>query len=230
MAARRALSLRPDAPLPVAGLPRVPHRQVPPRPRAPSCSASRTRRRQPPARSGSTASASAKSTFCDRSLRPSAGCTPIGRASSPPPPTPASTRRGAASPTCRSSTFPFDFSWAVRRTLRRVDPALIVLAEGELWPNFLLAAQRRRRAGGRHQRPDESAQRRPLSPPALGDRPRCSTASRLYAAQTEEYAEAVRSLGAAAGARPRHRVGEVRRLPRATATTRAPRNCGDCWT
>jgi 3-deoxy-D-manno-octulosonic-acid transferase len=37
--------------------------------------------------------------------------------------------------------FPFDFSWAVRRALRCVDPQLIVLAEGELWPNFLLAAK-----------------------------------------------------------------------------------------
>jgi 3-deoxy-D-manno-octulosonic-acid transferase len=39
--------------------------------------------------------------------------------------------------------FPLDFSWAVRRALRTVDPALIVLAEGELWPHFLLAARRR---------------------------------------------------------------------------------------
>jgi 3-deoxy-D-manno-octulosonic-acid transferase len=39
--------------------------------------------------------------------------------------------------------YPFDFSWAVRRTLRHLDPALIVLAEGELWPNFLIAAKRR---------------------------------------------------------------------------------------
>src|SRR5262249_38895151 len=37
--------------------------------------------------------------------------------------------------------FPFDFSWAVRRTLRRVRPALVVLCESELWPNFLLAAR-----------------------------------------------------------------------------------------
>ncbi|MBI1918123.1 MAG: 3-deoxy-D-manno-octulosonic acid transferase [Planctomycetes bacterium] len=37
--------------------------------------------------------------------------------------------------------FPLDFSWAVRRALQRVDPELIVLAEGELWPNFLMAAK-----------------------------------------------------------------------------------------
>src|SRR3954467_5196624 len=34
--------------------------------------------------------------------------------------------------------YPLDFSWTVRRALRRVDPQLIVLAEGELWPNFLI--------------------------------------------------------------------------------------------
>jgi 3-deoxy-D-manno-octulosonic-acid transferase len=37
--------------------------------------------------------------------------------------------------------FPLDFSWAVRRTLRQVRPALVVLAEADLWPNFLLAAR-----------------------------------------------------------------------------------------
>jgi 3-deoxy-D-manno-octulosonic-acid transferase len=39
--------------------------------------------------------------------------------------------------------WPFDFSWAVHRALRRVNPSLIVLAEGELWPNFLTAASAR---------------------------------------------------------------------------------------
>jgi 3-deoxy-D-manno-octulosonic-acid transferase len=36
--------------------------------------------------------------------------------------------------------FPFDFSWAVRRTIGVIQPSLIVLTESELWPNFLLAA------------------------------------------------------------------------------------------
>src|SRR5690242_19851892 len=39
--------------------------------------------------------------------------------------------------------WPFDFSWAVRRALRCVNPNLVILAEGELWPNFLIAAKRR---------------------------------------------------------------------------------------
>lgn len=39
---------------------------------------------------------------------------------------------------------PLDFSWAVQRTFARLDPALLVLAELELWPNLLLAAKGRR--------------------------------------------------------------------------------------
>jgi 3-deoxy-D-manno-octulosonic-acid transferase len=39
--------------------------------------------------------------------------------------------------------WPFDFSWAVSRTLAAVGPRLIVLAESELWPNFLRAAYKR---------------------------------------------------------------------------------------
>jgi 3-deoxy-D-manno-octulosonic-acid transferase len=38
--------------------------------------------------------------------------------------------------------FPFDFSWSVRRTLAALAPRLIVLAEAELWPNFLMAARK----------------------------------------------------------------------------------------
>ncbi len=38
--------------------------------------------------------------------------------------------------------WPFDFSWAIGRVLRRIRPALVVLAESEVWPNFLLAARR----------------------------------------------------------------------------------------
>lgn len=38
--------------------------------------------------------------------------------------------------------WPFDFSWAVQRSLRRLRPQAVVLAESELWPNFLQAAQR----------------------------------------------------------------------------------------
>ena len=91
--------------------------------------------------------------------------------------------------------FPFDFSWAVRRTLRAVNPALIVLAEGELWPSFLLAAKRRRV-------PIAVINAR-LSPRSFARYRRLGFLSRwlmsrfdLIAAQTEEYAANFRALGA----------------------------------
>ncbi|NJC89292.1 MAG: 3-deoxy-D-manno-octulosonic acid transferase [Desulfuromonas sp.] len=36
--------------------------------------------------------------------------------------------------------FPFDLSWVVRRVLRRIRPAIVVLMETEIWPNFVRAA------------------------------------------------------------------------------------------
>jgi 3-deoxy-D-manno-octulosonic-acid transferase len=38
--------------------------------------------------------------------------------------------------------WPFDFTWAVTAALQRVRPSLVVLAEGEVWPNFVWAAKR----------------------------------------------------------------------------------------
>ncbi len=91
--------------------------------------------------------------------------------------------------------FPLDFSWAVRRTLRNVDPELIVLAEGEMWPNFLLAAKRRGVSvavvNGR------------MSPRSFGRYRKLGFLTRwllnhfdLIATQNEEYAANYRSLGA----------------------------------
>jgi len=37
---------------------------------------------------------------------------------------------------------PFDFSWAVRRTLRNLRPEMVILAELELWPNWIRTARR----------------------------------------------------------------------------------------
>ena len=37
--------------------------------------------------------------------------------------------------------WPFDFTWAVRRAMAAVNPPLLVLAEGELWPNAVRAAK-----------------------------------------------------------------------------------------
>jgi 3-deoxy-D-manno-octulosonic-acid transferase len=40
--------------------------------------------------------------------------------------------------------WPFDFSWAVTAALGAVKPALVVLTESEMWPNFLATANKRR--------------------------------------------------------------------------------------
>lgn len=40
--------------------------------------------------------------------------------------------------------WPLDFSWAVGAALDAVKPSLVVLAESEMWPNFLRAARNRR--------------------------------------------------------------------------------------
>jgi len=37
--------------------------------------------------------------------------------------------------------FPLDFGWVVRRVIRRLRPDLFILAETELWPNFLRAVK-----------------------------------------------------------------------------------------
>jgi 3-deoxy-D-manno-octulosonic-acid transferase len=36
--------------------------------------------------------------------------------------------------------FPFDLSWAVRRTLRLINPSIILIVETEIWPNFVRIA------------------------------------------------------------------------------------------
>jgi 3-deoxy-D-manno-octulosonic-acid transferase len=91
--------------------------------------------------------------------------------------------------------FPFDFSWAATRTLRAVQPALIVLAESELWPNFLMAARR-------HSVPVALVNGR-MSPRSIGRYRRLRPLIRfllrrldLLAVQTQEYAEVLCELGA----------------------------------
>src|SRR3954471_7087863 len=39
--------------------------------------------------------------------------------------------------------FPFDFPGSIRRTLARIDPALVIIAETEIWPNFLRKCRHR---------------------------------------------------------------------------------------
>lgn len=39
--------------------------------------------------------------------------------------------------------FPFDWAWSVRRALRQINPACVLIMETELWPNFLRECRRR---------------------------------------------------------------------------------------
>jgi 3-deoxy-D-manno-octulosonic-acid transferase len=90
--------------------------------------------------------------------------------------------------------WPLDFSWAVNRALNAVEPRLLVLAEGELWPNMLRVAKARRIpvavVNGR------------LSPKSARRYQRLGAFARpmfqrvdLFAVQTDEYAESLKSLG-----------------------------------
>jgi 3-deoxy-D-manno-octulosonic-acid transferase len=40
--------------------------------------------------------------------------------------------------------FPFDFPGSIRRALARIDPAMVIIAETEIWPNFLRECRNRR--------------------------------------------------------------------------------------
>lgn len=90
---------------------------------------------------------------------------------------------------------PLDFSWAVRRAMARIRPRLLVLTELELWPNLIRYA---RQSGARvaviNGRLSERSFRgyfrwRRVIEPTL-------RRIDLVAAQTEEYAERFRRLGA----------------------------------
>jgi 3-deoxy-D-manno-octulosonic-acid transferase len=39
--------------------------------------------------------------------------------------------------------WPFDFTWAVHAALQTIQPTLVVLSEGEVWPTFIWAAEKR---------------------------------------------------------------------------------------
>ena len=93
---------------------------------------------------------------------------------------------------------PLDFSWAVAAAVRRIRPDALLLAELELWPNLIRAAGESGAVvgiinGRLSERSFRGYRRlRPLLAPLL---------QRLdfIAAQTEEYAERFRSLGANPG-------------------------------
>lgn len=90
--------------------------------------------------------------------------------------------------------FPFDFSWAVRRAIKRLKPTAILLAELEIWPNLLLAASKAEiPVGILNGRLGEKSFRgysriRPLIAPLLKQ-------IAGITAQNEEYAARFRALG-----------------------------------
>jgi 3-deoxy-D-manno-octulosonic-acid transferase len=90
---------------------------------------------------------------------------------------------------------PLDFSWAVRAAMRRIRPSCLVLAELELWPNIIRAAQEHgARVAIINGRLSEHSFRgyrrfRPLVARLLGQ-------IDLIAAQNDEYAERFLALGA----------------------------------
>jgi 3-deoxy-D-manno-octulosonic-acid transferase len=91
--------------------------------------------------------------------------------------------------------WPFDFSWAVAAALDAVRPALIVLTESELWPNFLQAAGDRAIpviAVNARMSPRSFARLKRVR--GLAARFLFARVSR-FAVQEQEYAERLRQLG-----------------------------------
>jgi 3-deoxy-D-manno-octulosonic-acid transferase len=94
--------------------------------------------------------------------------------------------------------YPFDFSWACGAALDAVQPEVVVLAESEMWPNFLAAATARRI-------PVVVINAR-MSPRSFARLTRVrSLANRLlfrhvtaFAVQSADYAERLRQLGVSA--------------------------------
>lgn len=95
--------------------------------------------------------------------------------------------------------WPFDFSWAVASALDAVRPSLVVLAESELWPNFLAAAKSRRiPVVVANMRMSPRSFRRLQRAAGLARRLLFANASR-FAVQEHEYADRLRALGVPAG-------------------------------
>jgi 3-deoxy-D-manno-octulosonic-acid transferase len=98
-------------------------------------------------------------------------------------------------PDLRVIAFPFDFSWAVAAALDTVRPAVVVLVESELWPNFLAAARRRATpvlVVNARVSPRTFRRLRPVA--ALARRLILEPVTR-FAVQESEYADRLRRLG-----------------------------------
>ena len=98
-------------------------------------------------------------------------------------------------PDCTVCYCPLDFSWAVKRSLRRIQPDLLVLVELELWPNLIREASRQQIPlaiinGRLSEKSFNGYQKiRPLIASLL-------QRFQMIAAQNETYAKRFRKLGA----------------------------------
>lgn len=102
--------------------------------------------------------------------------------------------------------FPLDWRFSVRRALRAVQPALIVILETEIWPNFLREASRGGIdvvfVSGRISERSYARYRKYLKLFGLYLRPflrRVLSKPSAYLMQTEEDAQKIKALGAPAG-------------------------------
>jgi 3-deoxy-D-manno-octulosonic-acid transferase len=102
--------------------------------------------------------------------------------------------------------FPFDWRFSVRRALRAVQPALIVIVETEIWPNFLREASRGGIdvvfVSGRISERSYARYRKYLKLFGLYLRPflrRVLSKPSAYLMQTEADAQKIKALGAPAG-------------------------------
>lgn len=90
--------------------------------------------------------------------------------------------------------FPFDFSWIIEKTFKNINPAICVLVELEIWPNFALTAKRLNIpivvANGRIS--DRSFPRYKLAKPVIKKVFQCVSA---FLAQTEQYSQRFIELG-----------------------------------
>ncbi len=95
--------------------------------------------------------------------------------------------------------FPFDISFVVRRAFNRLNPAMCLLMELELWPNFIAMAQKRAVpiavVNGRIS--DRSFPRYKRIKPLIK---KTFARVNLFLAQTNEYAQRFIALGGRAGA------------------------------
>ncbi len=90
--------------------------------------------------------------------------------------------------------FPFDFSWAVRNVLRRLNPDVLILGELELWPNLIRIADSHSVdvAVVNARLSENSFQGYKRIKPIIK---RALQRIALLAVQTDEYAERFRALG-----------------------------------